>query len=177
MNDDLRYPIGRFVYDGDLSREAIDRSIADIAALPRLVRASASGLDADQLNTPYRDGGWTIRQVVHHLPDSHMNAYVRSRLALTEQSPTAKPYDEAAWAELGDVKVVPIETSLALLEALHERWVATLRSLPDADFERGYIHPAQQRLVPLREVVALYSWHGRHHTAHISSLRERNGWG
>lgn len=176
MIQDMRYPIGRFKYDGDSSREAIDRSIADIAALPALLRAAADGLDAAQLNTTYREGGWTAREVLHHVPDSHMNAYVRCKLALTEASPTVKPYDEAAWAELGDVKVVPPDVSLALLDALHARWVALLRSLPDADFERGYIHPEQQRLVPLREVVALYAWHGRHHTAHISSLRERNGW-
>jgi DinB family protein len=177
MIQDMRYPIGRFKYDGDSSREAIDRSIADIAALPALLRAAANGLSVDQLNTPYRDGGWTVREVVHHVPDSHMNAYVRCKLALTEQSPTVKPYDEAAWSRLGDVKVVPIDVSLMLLETLHTRWVALLQSLPDADFERSYIHPEQQRMVPLREVVALYAWHGRHHTAHILSLRERNGWG
>jgi hypothetical protein len=176
MIQDMRYPIGRFKYDGDSSREAIDRSIADIAALPSLFRASVSGLSADQLNTPYRDGGWTVREVAHHVPDSHMNAYVRCKLALTEESPTIKPYDEAAWSRLGDVSVVPIDVSLALLETLHTRWVALLRSLPAGDFERVYIHPDQQRAVPLREVIALYAWHGRHHTAHISSLRERNGW-
>jgi hypothetical protein len=176
MIQDMRYPIGRFKYDGDSSREAIDRSIADIAALPALFRASVSGLNVGQLNTPYRDGGWTVREVAHHVPDSHMNAYVRCKLALTEESPIIKPYDEAAWSRLGDVTVVPIEVSLALLDTLHTRWVALLQSLSDADFERGYIHPEQQRAVPLREVVALYAWHGRHHTAHISSLRERNGW-
>jgi hypothetical protein len=176
MIQDMRYPIGRFKYDGDSSREAIDNSIADIEALPSLLRASVSGLNASQLNTPYREGGWTPREVVHHVPDSHMNAYVRCKLALTEQSPTIKPYDEAAWAKLGDVSVVPIEVSLSLLDALHARWVALLRSLPDADFERSYIHPEHQRAVLLREVAALYAWHGRHHTAHISSLRERNGW-
>jgi hypothetical protein len=176
MIQDMRYPVGRFKYDGDSSREAIDRSIAEIAALPALFRASVSGLNVDQLNTPYRDGGWTVREVAHHVPDSHMNAYVRCKLALTEESPTIKPYDEAAWSRLGDVRVVPIEVSLALLDTLHTRWVALLQSLTDADFERGYIHPDHQRMVPLREVVALYAWHGRHHTAHISSLRERNGW-
>jgi len=176
MIQDMRYPIGRFKYDGDSSREAIDRAIADIAGLPVLLRASIDGLNTDQLNTPYREGGWTLREVVHHVPDSHMNAYVRCKLALTEQSPTIKPYDEAAWAKLGDVKVVPVGVSLALLEALHTRWVAVLESLSDGDFERSYVHPDHQRAVPLREVVALYAWHGRHHTAHISSLRERNGW-
>jgi hypothetical protein len=176
MIQDMRYPIGRFKYDGDSSREAIDHAIADIAALPALLRTSVDGLDTDQLNTPYREGGWALREVVHHVPDSHMNAYVRCKLALTEQSPTIKPYDEAAWAKLGDVKIVPVDVSLALLAALHTRWVALLTSLSDADFERSYIHPDHQRAVPLREVVALYAWHGRHHTAHISSLRERNGW-
>lgn len=176
MIQDQRYPIGKFSYDGDVSRDAIDRAIGEIAGLPAKFRASVSGLSDDQLNTPYRDGGWTVREVVHHVPDSHMNAYVRSKLALTEQSPTIKPYDEAAWSRLGDVKAVPIEVSLDLLDNIHTRWVTLLRSLPDADFERGYIHPDHQRLVPLREMVALYAWHGRHHTAHISSLRERNGW-
>ncbi len=173
---DRRYPIGQFKYDGDSSREAIDRAIADIESLPALLRASVNGLGDEQLGTPYREGGWSPHEVVHHVADSHMNAYVRCKLALTEQAPVVKPYDEAAWTRLADVKTVPIAVSLSLVDALHERWVALLRATPNSDFERTYIHPAHQRAVPMREVVALYAWHGRHHTAHISKLRERNRW-
>jgi hypothetical protein len=175
-NVDPRYPVGRFAYDDDTSRAAIDRSIADIDSLPTLLRAAVDGLSGEQLNTPYRDGGWSPREVVHHVADSHMNAYVRCKFALTEDAPTIKPYDEAEWAKLADVKVVPIEVSLNLIDALHARWVALLRNMPDADFERTYIHPEQKNPVPLRAMTALYAWHGRHHTAHISTLRERNGW-
>jgi hypothetical protein len=173
---DARYPVGRFKYDGDTSREAIDRSIADIAALPERLRAAVGGLDETQLDTPYREGGWSSREVVHHVADSHMNAYVRCKLALTEDKPTVKSYDEAEWAKLADVQIVPISVSLSLLDALHTRFVALLRSMSDADFERSYIHPDHGRAVPMREVVALYAWHGRHHTAHVTGLRERNGW-
>jgi len=180
MNDsivDARYPIGRFRYDGDLSREAIDRSIHAIASLPTLFREAVTGLNAAQLNTPYRDGGWTVAQVVHHVPDSHMNAYMRCKLALTEDTPTIKPYDEAAVARLGDIAIVPVGVSLDLLDKLHERFVALLRSMTDDDFKRCYVHPEQNRTVPLHEVAGLYAWHGRHHTAHITALRERRGWG
>lgn len=175
-NSELRYPVGRFQYDGDSSREGINRSISDIESLPKALRAAVDGLDGEQLNTPYREGGWTPREVVHHVADSHMNAYVRCKLALTEDAPTIKPYNEADWAKLADVRIVPIEVSLNLLDALHERWVALLQSMSAADFERCYVHPDQQRRVPMREVVALYAWHGRHHTGHIMSLRERKGW-
>jgi hypothetical protein len=173
---DLRYPIGRFAYDGDSSRTAINRSIADIEQFPALLRAAVDGLNQEQLDTPYRDGGWTPREVVHHVADSHMNAYVRLKLALTEQGPTIKPYNEADWAKLADVSSVPIGVSLDLLDALHTRWVALLRALPDADFERIYIHPEHEKPVTMHAMTALYAWHGRHHTAHISALRKRNGW-
>lgn len=176
MIQDNRYPVGRFKYEGDSSREAIDASIAEIELLPQRLRESIAGLGEAQMNTPYREGGWTPHQVVHHVADSHMNAYVRCKLALTEDSPAIKPYDEALWADLPDVKALPVDVSLSLIDALHERWIALLRAIPDADFERGYIHPDHGRRVPLREVVALYAWHGRHHTAHITTLRERNGW-
>jgi uncharacterized damage-inducible protein DinB len=173
---DPRYPIGRFKYDDDASRDAIDRAVADITSLPKQLRAAAEGLSEDQLNTPYREGGWSSREVVHHVADSHMNAYVRCKLALTEEGPTVKAYNEAEWAKLADVKIVPIGVSLSLIDTLHERWVALLQSMRDEEFERYYIHPEQKRPVPLREVVALYAWHGRHHTGHILSLRERNEW-
>lgn len=176
MTADIRYPVGRFAPVANDSRDAVDRSIAEIASLPGQLRAAVSGMDEGQLDTPYRDGGWTPRQVVHHLADSHMNAYVRCKLALTEDQPRITPYNEAAWATLPDVGSVPVGVSLDLLEALHARWVALLGALDDADFDRAYVHPEHEKPVPLRTVTALYAWHGRHHTAHILALRERNGW-
>lgn len=173
---DLRYPIGRFAFSGDVTPARRAAWIDDIAAAPAALRGVVRGLSPEQLDTPYRPGGWTVRQVVHHVPDSHVNAYVRMRLAITEDDPTIKPYDEARWAELPDYKGVPIDVSLALLDALHTRWVAMLRALPDAAFTRGYVHPESGRLVPLDEALALYAWHGRHHVAHIAALRARSGW-
>jgi len=134
-----------------------------------------AGLDAQQLNTPYRDGGWTVRQVVHHVPESHMHAYIRFKLALTEDNPVIKPYDEAAWAKLPDVAHTPIETSLTMLDALHERWARMLRAMDEADWKRTFRHP-ELGPVKLEGNLALYAWHGKHHTAHITKLRERNGW-
>ncbi|MEO7217390.1 MAG: YfiT family bacillithiol transferase [Gemmatimonadaceae bacterium] len=174
--EDLRYPIGKFSYDGDSSRVAIDRSIASVESLPSALRAAVDGLSDEQMSTPYRGGGWTPREVVHHVADSHMNAYIRMKLALTEDAPTVKPYDEAAWVRLADTRVLPVAVSLDLLDSLHARWVALMRAMADSDFDRTYIHPDHQRSVPMREVAALYAWHGRHHTAHIESLRERNRW-
>jgi hypothetical protein len=139
------------------------------------LRAAIGGLNEKQLNTPYRDDGWTVRQVIHHVPESHMNAYIRFKLALTENEPTIKPYDEAAWAETGDVRETPIEVSLALLENLHTRWVVRLRSMSDSDFAKQFRHP-EMGVVPLEKNLALYAWHGKHHVAHITSLRERNQW-
>jgi hypothetical protein len=139
------------------------------------MRAAVSGLSTAQLDTPYRDGGWTVRQVVHHVPDSHMNAYTRFRLALTESEPTIKPYDQEAWANLADSRTAPVEWSLALLEALHRRWAAMLESLADEDFSRRFRHP-EIGVVTLGEVLGMYSWHGRHHVAHITGLRGRMGW-
>jgi hypothetical protein len=139
------------------------------------LRAAVAGLDAAQLDTPYRPGGWTVRQVVHHVPESHMNAYIRIKLALTENEPVIKPYDEDAWAKLPDVVPTSIETSLTLLDALHVRWVTLLRLLDDAQFARAFEHPEWGR-VPIEGAVAQYAWHGKHHTAHITRLRERMGW-
>lgn len=169
------YPIGT-QHDEPFSRERLPELIEDIATLPARVRAAIAGWSAERLDTPYRDGGWTVRQVVHHLVDSHMNAYVRMRLALTEDTPTIRPYDEQRWAELPDAKSGPVEMSLALLEALHVRWVALLRAC-DAETlrTRAYLHPELGE-VPLERAVAMYSWHGRHHLAHIVRLAERMGW-
>jgi uncharacterized damage-inducible protein DinB len=173
--EDLRYPIGRFLAEADATEEKRQRWIHEIASAPDKLRAAVQGLSAERLDSPYRHGGWTVRQVAHHLPDSHLNGYVRFKLALTEQEPTIKPYDEAAWAELADGRTAPIEISLALLESLHRRWVLLLRSLPPADFARPFRHPEMGRL-NLETYLQMYAWHGRHHVAHITTLRERMGW-
>jgi uncharacterized damage-inducible protein DinB len=150
-------------------------AIREIAATPGGVRVAVQGLNESQLNTPYRDGGWTVRQVVHHLADSHMNAYVRWRLALTEPEPTIKPYNEAAWAKLEDAANAPIEVSLNLLEPLHERWVRLLHSVNPEEYARTFRHP-EHGVRTLDWMLFLYAWHGRHHTAHITELRKQKGW-
>lgn len=172
---DLRYPIGRFAADPGVTEEKRRRWIGEIADTPERLRAAVDRLSAEQLDTPYRPGGWTVRQVVHHLPDSHLNAYVRVKLALTEAAPTVKPYDETAWAELADGRTAPVEISLALIESLHRRWILVLRALSPGDFARTFRHP-DWGTVNLDWVLQQYAWHGRHHVAHITSLRERMGW-
>jgi uncharacterized damage-inducible protein DinB len=171
----LRYPIGRFEARPGLSAEQRNVLIDSIASLPADLRAAVSGLSAEQLGTPYRPGGWTVRQIVHHIPDSHLNSYLRFKLAVTEKEPTIKPYDEAAWAELFDARTADIEISLTLLDALHRRWTVFLRSLTDAQFGRAFHHPELGR-VTLDGTLQLYAWHGRHHLAHIRELRARRGW-
>jgi hypothetical protein len=172
---DLRYPIGKFHFDGPPTEEQRKKLIDDISQAPANLRAAVKGLSAQQLNTPYRPDGWTVRQVAHHLPDSHVNAYVRFKLALTEEEPTIKPYAEDRWAQLADTQVTPVEVSLAMLDSLHDRWVCLLRSLHPEDWKRSFRHP-ELGLVSLEKNLALYAWHGRHHVAHITSLRERNSW-
>ena len=172
---DLRYPVGEFKFEGTLTNEQRQDLIDQIAATPERMRAAVAGLNEEQLDTPYRPDGWTVRQVVHHVPDSHLNSYMRFKLAVTEEHPTIKAYDEAVWANLEDAKTAPIDMSLDLLESLHRRWVIFLRSLKEADFARTFQHP-EIGVVSLDKNVALYAWHGRHHVAHITSLRERNGW-
>lgn len=172
---DLSYPIGKFQYSGPSSAAERRRYIEEIAAAPARLRDAIRGLTAEQLDTPYRPGGWTVRQVVHHLPDSHVNAYVRFKLALTEDEPLIKTYDEGRWAETPEVRTTPLETSLALLEALHLRWTELLRELTAADFQRRLRHP-ELGVVELDRYLAMYAWHGRHHVAHITALRQRNGW-
>ena len=167
----LRYPIGKFSSSAG-GREA---DIAAIAGLPPALRLAVGGLNETQLDTEYRPGGWTVRQLVHHVADSHMNAYVRIRLALTEDWPTIKPYEEARWAELADARTLPVEVSLSLLVPLHLRWAALLAALSEADWQRGYVHPESGRQ-SLSHVAGLYSWHGRHHTAQVTELRGRMGW-
>ena len=172
--EDLRYPIGRFVPHATSDPAVRAGQISILRLLPSTLQTAVDGLSRSQLDTPYREGGWTVRQLVHHIADSHANAYVRTKLALTEDWPTIKPYDEAAWARLADSRL-PIDSSLAMLGALHERWVALLESLSDADFERGYNHPENGRQ-NLETVLGIYAWHSRHHTAHITNLRARQNW-
>jgi len=172
---DLRYPIGRAELAKSLDAGRRQQAIDSIAMVPRLLRGAVRGMTDTQLDTPYRPDGWTVRQVVHHIPDSHMNAYIRFKLALTEEAPPIKPYDEAAWARLEDSRTTPIETSLVLLESLHDRWVRVLRAMSEADFARTLTHPERGEMT-LDEMLCLYEWHGKHHLAHIVSLAERSGW-
>jgi len=172
---DLRYPVGKFHSKGDLNEAERAELISQIAAAPARLREAIKSLTPEQLDTPYRPEGWTVRQVVHHVPDSHLNSYARFKLALTEEQPTIKTYDQEAWAKLADSKATPVETSLVLLDALHERWVNLLRSMSSADFGRTLNHP-EMGPVTLDRLLGLYAWHGRHHVAHITSLRQRMGW-
>ena len=174
---DLQYPIGRFVpFEAEIDDDERLAMIAELAAALTQLRAAIHGLHAGQLDTPYRPGGWTVRQVVHHIPDSHLNGFLRFKLALTEDVPTIKPYREAKWAELADGRSGLIEQSLTLLDLLHLRWLVLLRSMQPSDFARRVNHPELDEPVSLNVMLALYAWHGKHHVAHITSLREREGW-
>lgn len=174
---DLQYPIGRFTAPtSDLSGAERLGMIAQIEMVPTRLRAAVSGLDARQLDTPYRPGGWSVRQVVHHVPDSHISGYTRFKLALTEDVPTIKPYNEAKWAELPDGRSALVEESLALLELINARWTLVLRSMQPSDFSRQLNHPERDAPLSLDTMLALYAWHGHHHVAHITTLRERKGW-
>jgi DinB superfamily len=172
---DLRYPIGHFHRPASLTAEERAAAIATIAEHPGQMRAAVAGLGDEQLDTPYRPGGWTVRQLVHHVPESHLNAYCRLKLALTEDEPTIRPYDEALWAKLSDATSAPVDVSLALLDALHRRWVLVLDGLQPSDWERWLRHPESGRQT-VEQLTALYAWHGRHHVAHVTELRRRQGW-
>lgn len=172
---DLQYPLGRYAPPTEISAPQREEWIAQLVDAPAQLRAAIHGLSETQFDTPYRPGGWTVRQVAHHVPDSHLNAYVRFKLALTETEPTIKTYEEASWADLADSRETPIDVSLALLEALHVRWAVLLRSVRSGDFARRLQHPVLG-LMTLDDLAGLYAWHGRHHVAHITSLREREGW-
>jgi uncharacterized damage-inducible protein DinB len=175
MSEDLRYPIGKFSYD---AADAVTSRVASIQAieeLPVRLRQAIAGLNEEQLQTPYREGGWTIHQLIHHIADSHMNSFVRFKLALTEDKPTIKTYEESDWAETTDVTNVPVEISLKLLDALHERLFILLASLSDEAFTRQLNHP-EQGLIDLEFLTAMYAWHSRHHTAHITNLRAKMNW-
>lgn len=172
---DPRFPIGTLQRATSLSAEERSTRIEQVAELPARLRAAVASLSETQLDTPYRDGGWTVRQLVHHVADSHLHAFARTRFALAEDNPTISPYDEAAWAELPDSLAMPPEVSLSLLDALHQRWVYTLRATPAESFSRTIQHPENGPMT-LDSIVNVYSWHGRHHTAHVTALRERMGW-
>src|SRR5882724_466456 len=172
---DLSFPIGKFEFNGPLTEEQRRKMIAEVADAPRALRAAVAGLSAPQLDTPYRPGGWTVRQVTHHVPDSHMNAYVRFKLALTEEEPTIRPYEQQLWAELPDTRDTPIAVSLTLLDSLHDRWVRLLRSITPEQWQRKFRHP-ELGLLTVERNLGLYAWHGKHHVAHVTELRKRSGW-
>jgi len=181
MNVDLQYPIGKlgeqtFTGKEPYTEEAKAAAIKEIIFLPQLLENAVLNLDEAQLNTPYRPGGWTVKQLVHHVADSHMNAYFRFKLGLTENNPTIKTYDEKAWAGLSDSENIPINVSLTLLYTLHIRWVDILNNIKNDEWDRTVFHPDQQRTITLWALLAIYAWHGKHHVAHITKLRERNNW-
>jgi hypothetical protein len=175
--EELQYPIGRFSRSFDVTSELREQRLRVIEATPAELHRVVAGLTDEQLDTPYRAEGWTVRQVVHHYADDHMNSYIRFKLALTEETPTIKPYSEPLWGDLPDARRMPVEPSLALLAGLHERWIAAWRALALADWSRAFIHPRSGLAVSLDTLAAQYDWHGRHHVAQIRALRERSGWG
>lgn len=175
MTDDLRYPIGPEPAATPLTGSALTAAIDDIVALPRLLRQAVSNLTTSQLDTPYRPGGWTVRQVVHHLGDSHMQALIRLKMALASSGPTISPYDEQIWAAMPDYRL-PVDVSLGVLDGVHARWTALLAALDEAGYQRTFVHPERPEPVTIVRHVQIYSWHSRHHTAHITSLRRREGW-
>lgn len=175
MNADFRYPIGKNKIQ-PFSENFLGEWLIDIKNLPQHLENAVLNLDEAQLNTPYRDGGWNVKQVVHHVADSHMNAYMRIKLGLTEENPTIKPYDEAAWAEMDDTQNLPINISLTLLHALHIRWYEILNNISAEDLNRTVVHPEYNKTITIWELISYYSWHCKHHVAHITSLRERMKW-
>jgi len=173
--ESLRYPIGRFTPPQNTTPETRSAQIETLRSLPRALQSAINGLQLPQLDTPYREGGWTVRQLIHHIADSHANSFIRCKLALTEDWPVIKPYDEKAWAELADSRYLPVDVSMLFIGALHTRWVTLFESLDEADFQRGYHHPETGRQT-LAQALALYAWHSLHHTAHITSLCTRMNW-
>jgi uncharacterized damage-inducible protein DinB len=172
---DPRFPIGKFNGQPPANEAEREQFLRNIERTPAELRAAIQGLSEEELDTPYREGGWTVRQVIHHVPDSHLNSYIRFKLALTEDEPTIKPYQEDRWAELADSRLTPVATSLSLLESLHQRWMLLLRSFSPQDWKRTFRHP-DMGLLTLDQTLGLYSWHGRHHVAHITTLRKNKGW-
>jgi hypothetical protein len=175
MSEDLRYPIGKYVPQS-FSNQQKEAWLLDLKFLPEELELAVQNLDHHQLHTPYRDGGWTVHQLVHHVADSHMNAYIRFKLGITENNPTIKPYEEKDWANLDDVKKLPINISITLLHALHQRWVTAISELTEDQWERTVVHPEHGKQISLWHFLGMYAWHGKHHVKHITALRERNGW-
>jgi hypothetical protein len=173
---DPRFPIGKYTPPKDFTKELIKEWIDIIIALPAQMELAVKGLNDEQLDTPYRDGGWTVRQVVHHVGDSHMNAYIRFKLALTEDNPTIRPYHEELWAELADSKYGTLEDTLVLLKVLHSKWSHVIQNMTDEEWERVFTHPQYNRTTSLKFNLGLYAWHSLHHVAHVTSLRERMNW-
>ena len=171
----LRYPIGKFSFNANADEKEIAKKISEIEKLPSEISNAVKGLNDSQLDTTYRDGGWTVRQVVHHVADSHMNAFMRVKLALTENNPTIKPYDENSWAKLEDMKL-PVEVSLSIIAPVHVRFVHLLKKISHSDLSKTIFHPESKREMSIKFLIALYSWHGKHHTAHITELRKRMKW-
>ena len=170
-----QYPIGK-VQLVEFSEKEKEARLADILFLPRMLEFAVLNLNEDQLQTPYREGGWTVNQLVHHVADSHMNAYIRCKLALTEDNPTIKPYDQDAWVRTTDVENVPVNISITLLHALHHRWYELLKTLQEEDWKKTVFHPEQQRTISLWNLLQIYAWHGKHHATHVTNLREEKGW-
>jgi hypothetical protein len=175
MTEELKYPIGKYEPQ-PFSKEQKLKWLLDLKFLPSYLEVAVQNLDAVQLQTPYREGGWTVQQLVHHVADSHMNAYIRFKLGLTENNPPIKPYEEKLWAELNDVNAIPINVSLTLLHSLHLRWVSAIENLSDEDWQRTMFHPEHKKDLTLWFLLGMYAWHGRHHTQHILNLRERMKW-
>lgn len=173
---DPRYPIGEFAAPDNFAAAPIDQWLTDIKFLPNALEAAIHNLDEGQLKTPYRDGGWTVHQLVHHVADSHLNAYVRFKLGYTEDNPTVKTYEEKDWAQTADVQTLPVNISVTLLFALHQRWHEFLKSFSETDWQKTIYHPAQQKTIPLYALLGSYAWHGRHHVAQINAMRQRYGW-
>jgi hypothetical protein len=175
MSVDVRYPIGKHPMV-PFSQEEKEVRLADILFLPRMLEYAVLNLNDDQIQTPYRDGGWTVNQVIHHVADSHMNAFIRFKLGLTEDNPTIKPYIQSAWGDTADVTAVPVNLSITLLHSLHHRWYELLKTITDEQWERTIYHPEQERKITLWELLLIYAWHGKHHAAHVTNLREQMGW-
>ncbi|MFZ9588975.1 MAG: YfiT family bacillithiol transferase [Chitinophagaceae bacterium] len=175
MSVDVRYPIGKHQMV-PFSQEEKEARLADILFLPRMLEYAVLNLNDDQIQTPYRDGGWTVNQVIHHVADSHMNAFIRFKLGLTEDNPTIKPYIQSAWGETADVTAVPVNLSITLLHSLHHRWYELLKTISDEQWDRTIYHPEQERKITLWELLLIYAWHGKHHAAHVTNLREQMGW-
>ncbi|MEQ9301286.1 MAG: putative metal-dependent hydrolase [Cyclobacteriaceae bacterium] len=172
----LKYPIGKFKALSPVDQSTLNQAIEDISSLPEKFSAAVTFMTNDQLDTPYRPGGWTVRQLAHHVADSHMNAYVRMKIALTEKDPTIRPYEEGQWAELKDSANTRVQISLDMLKLLHQRWSVLIKSLDDLQLKRKYYHPGDQEWVNLRTMICMYAWHGNHHLAHVTRLIERQGW-